>query len=171
MAGLVFNSNKLKGLVYNGQPITAVFNGQVVWPTKIVYDYYRLEVGWEHYSTNDNLTFQGMSGNGSMLTSPQVPSGRHKTYQDGLWTDMTTGEISNARGAGSDAASFYSHQCQFDISGVNDLSAVKWKTGQYYAPNGAITACVYGIKNGNATVLASMPSANQAANTTYTVTL
>lgn len=168
MAGLVFNENKLKGLVYNGRPVTAVFNGQVVYP--LGYDYYRLEIGWQYYSKNDNITVQGLSANGSMLTSPQVPSGRHKTYQDGLWTDMTTGEISKARGAGTDAATFYAHQCQFDISGMKPTS-ISWKAGQYYAPEGAITACVYGIRNGNATQLTAMPSANQAANTTYTINL
>ena len=167
MAGLIFDSNLIKGLIMDGRPVTAIIGGVQVWP--IGYDFYRLEVGWSHYSTNDNLTFQGMSANGSMLTSPQVPAGRHKKYQDGVWSDMTVGDISKARGAGTDAATFYAHQCQFDISGVKPTT-ITWKAGQYYAPEGAITAAVYGMRNGNATQLASS-SFTQQPNATYTMNL
>ena len=167
MPTMIMDSNVIKGLIMDGRPVTAIMDGKVIWP--VGYDYYRLDVGWTTYNKNDNLTFQGMSANGSMLTSQQVPSGRHKTYQDGTWSDMTVGQISQARGAGSDAASFYAHQVQFDISGVKPNS-ISWRTGQYYAPEGAITAAVFGISNGNAKQLTTS-SFTQAANTTFTMNL
>ena len=168
MPTMIFDSNVIKGLIMDGRPVTAIMGGKVIWPQG--YDYYRLEIGWQYYSKNDNITVRGMSANGSMLTGPQVPSGRYKQYQDGTWTNLTVGQISNARGAGTEAATLYCHQCQFDISGMKPTS-ISWKTDTYYAPSGAITACVYGMKNGNATQLTAMPSANQAANTTYTINL
>ena len=33
MAGLMINGSMIQGLVYNGNPVSAMYNGQLIWPT------------------------------------------------------------------------------------------------------------------------------------------
>ena len=127
------------------------------------YDSYILRIGWDNASTNDNLTFQGMTVDGSTAS---VSSAR---YYNGSWNNSSATDITHAT-TGDDSYNCYCNRIEFTLDVQATPSTVTWTTARWYAPTGDIYGKVIGIKDGVETELGST-TGTQSANTTYTINI
>ena len=169
MAGLMLNGSMIQGLVYNGNPVSAMYNGQLIWPTASplpTYERAYLVVAW---SNNDNLTFAGMSANSAAAPFDSVCYAGQ--YYNGSWnpinsTDMET--ICNTTASKSE----YCTSAKFYFSGTpsSGWKSISWKTDMYYQPIGTVTAQVWGSA-GNFQRMMGSGTFSMNTNSTYTIQL
>ena len=152
MAGLMLNGSMIQGLVYNGNPVSAMFNGQWVWPTAEptpVYPTYEKAI-LKIYKTTDNdpAVIMNMKINGESISCPAVLySG--KRYGWGDWTNVDNGVLDNCCKNTSPLGQIQGTEINLCFSGFpsSGWQSISWESYQYYQPTGNITAEMWGSAN------------------------
>ena len=172
MAGLMLNGSMIQGLVYNGNPVSAMYNGQLIWPTASplpTYERAYLVMGWNKV---DNWTFgAGFSANSAYAPWPSVVfSGQY--YQDGAWHTIENKTLSGICNQTDYNASTYGNSAKFFFSGTpsSGWKSIAWQTNPYWQPTGAVTAEVWGSA-GNFQRCMGSATFNIAAGQTHIINL
>lgn len=177
MAGLMLNGSMIQGLVYNGNPVSAMYNGQLIWPTASplpTYEKAYLVINWDKYSP---LSFAGMSANGEAAPFDSVCyAGERFSYSSDAWspswipinsTDMET--ICNTTDS-VDVSLEHSAKFYFSGNPSSGWKSISWKTTPYYQSTGNVTAQVWGSASNFQRIMGSGTFVINS-DTTYTIQL
>lgn len=86
MAGMMVNGSSIQGIYYNGQPCSAMYNGEVVWPTAQPITYFNIAFGEGNtYSAGLTAEYDGQTIYSSPVgsakrTATGIPSGAKITF-------------------------------------------------------------------------------------------
>lgn len=179
MAGLMINGSMIQGLVYNGNPVSAMYNGQFVWPTDVppspptpTVAYYILRFANTNtsYEGNGNIRWYGLTFDGVSVTNngakPTIVSAKDYEHNAGLKT-WTNNNI-NALIANSDTGDTFQHMGkQLDIKmNLNRTpSTIQFYPYQWYAgDNVKFTLQLIAVdEEDNETVLYTSPEITNTA--------
>ena len=172
MAGLMLNGSMIQGLVYNGNPVSAMYNGQLIWPTASplpTYERAYLIIGWNNGS-NEGMNFAGLSANGESAPYTSVCfSGQY--FNENSWRTIDASQMDRICNTTASQSEWCS-SAKFYFSGTpsSGWKSISFKTDQYYQPVGAITVQVWGSA-GNFQRCMGSGTYSMNTNTTYTVNL
>lgn len=176
MAGLMLNGSMIQGLVYNGNPVSAMYNGQMIWPTEEptpVLPSYPIGYLRLYRSGSENqFSMSQLSINDSLATySSVLYKGRY--YGWGSWNNTDKDVLSKCvTGQPSQPASMNCISAEFYFSGEpsSGWRSVSWKTGTYYEPGYTWTAEFWGSADNFQRCLGSAVYTFQTGKT-YTINL
>lgn len=97
MAGLMLNGSMIQGLVFNGNPVSAMYNGQLVWPkdTPVPSETYYLFEGWDPNGTSSYTNTFGVYEFKINGVTPSI-NGANPTVTE---TTSSAGTLENAIGS------------------------------------------------------------------------
>lgn len=171
MAGLMLNGSMIQGLVYNGNPVSAMYNGQLIWPTASplpTYEKAYLVIGWNN-NESEGMNFAGLSANG--VSTPYTSVCFSGQYYDGNWRTIETGQMDRLCNTTA-SQSEWCTSAKFYFSGTpsSGWKSISFKTDQYYQPTGTVIAQVWGSA-GNFQRMMGSGTFSMNTNSTYTIQL
>ena len=134
MAGLILNGLNIKDLLLNGRSVSAMFNGELVWPTASPtpvpsFDGYIIQMKWNPVK-DENITVNGLWIDGSRISTSDIYDAKYN--YGGTDNQMSQEDIASAINS---SKSFYARSVEFWVD-RNDITRIDWKTNQYYQPEG-----------------------------------
>lgn len=134
MAGIILNGMNIKDLMLNGRTVSAMLNGELVWPVATPtpvpsFDGYIIQMKWNPVK-DENITVNGLWVDGSRISTSDIYDAKYNV--GGTDNQMSQEDIASAINSNK---SFYARSVEFWVD-RNDITRIDWKTNQYYQPAG-----------------------------------